>query len=89
MGVGDQCNSSVEWALGISVTLRWIGCLEPTEWPPRNFFFFLWAGLQRECTGQNREHLMNNKYEILSPISVLTSEGKMLSLVFFMLLKYL
>jgi len=73
MGVGDQCNSSVELAFG---TNRMVS----------TFFF---SGLQRKSTGQNQEHLMNNKFEILSLISVLTSEIKILSPVFFMLLKCL
>jgi len=76
---------AVEWALGTSVTLRWNWRLGPTEWSP--LFFF--SGLQRKSTGQNQEHLMNNKFEILSLISVLTSEIKILSPVFFMLLKCL
>ena len=81
---------AVEWALGTSVTLRWIGRLGPTEWPPSNFFFFVGWDIQ-ESTGQNEKQLLNwdNKFEILSQISVLTSEGKMLSFVFFMLLKCL
>jgi Flp pilus assembly protein TadB len=79
MGVGDQCNSSVDWAFGTN------------RMASKELFFFFVGWAIQESTGQNEKKLLNwdNKFEILSQISVLTSEGKMLSFVFFMLLKCL
>jgi hypothetical protein len=53
MGVGDQFNSSVDWAFGTSLTLRWIGRLGQQNCLRVTFFV---VGLQRESTGQNQEN---------------------------------
>jgi hypothetical protein len=72
---------AVKWVLGTSVTVRSTGRLGQTEWLPRNFLgavrgggWGVGAGLQVKTK--------NSKFEILSPKCVLTSEGKMSSLVF-------